>query len=80
MLDFMIVALVFVSVYLILLLWPKGSKASSDSSDGYDLGRGVLYTKQIGSSTWVARGTVTNFRVQLADDDDLDTALLREEL
>ena len=61
--------------------WRKKATTKSNS-DGYYLGRGVLYTKQIGYDNWVEVGTTTNFQVQLADDDDdddLDTLLLREE-
>jgi hypothetical protein len=56
-----------------------GVRCISDSKS-YDLGRGVLYTKRIGSDEWIERGTTMSFKVQLADDDDLDTLLLREEL
>ena len=59
--------------------WRKWRKSRySTSSDGYDLGRGVLYTKQIGYDAWVEVGTTQNLRINFTD--NLDTELLREEL
>ena len=68
------------------LEWREKKILHPSNPEDYDLGRGVLYTKQIGYDNWVERGITPNFRVQVLgdfrfqSDDDLETELLREEL
>ena len=73
----------FLFVVLNLVGWQKWrvKKARYQyNPDDYHLGRGVLFERQIGSVEWVELGTTPDLVIRLADDDDLDTELLREDL